>query len=146
MEPTRNPRVTRTQRRVFYNFTQRYGELATINKVNTSDTDYTTGNRTRTYTTMSVRNAVYVPSITQRNVTFTPAMMQAVRQYAWQGGAGQDIETVSFLMADRELRGWGEIEPTQFVMWRGDSYEVVSSNKFDGGVVLNCKTAKGSRP
>jgi hypothetical protein len=148
MEPTRNARVVRSQRRVFYNFTRRYGEQATVNKVDTSATDYDTGNRTRTYTTVTIRNVVYVPSVTARNVTFTPAMMQAVRQYAWQGGAGTDIETVSFLIADQDLRKstWGEIEATQFIGWRGDNYEVVSSNQFDGGVVVNCKTAKGSRP
>jgi len=145
MEPTRNPRVGRSLRRVFYNFSRRYGEQIVLKKVATNGTDYQTGTRTRTYTSTTIRNAVHVPSITARNVTFTPAMMQAVRQYAWQGGAGTDTETLSFLIADQDIRGWGEIDPTQQVTWRGETYEVAGANHFDGGVIVNCVVAKGSR-
>ena len=142
MEPTRNANVTRSSRRFFYNMTRRYGEQATLRKVDTNGTDYTTGDRTRTYTDQTVRNAVYIPPLSQRNVTFTPSMMQAIRQYAWQGGAGQDIEETGFLIADREMRDWGPIDPTQRVLWRNKTYEVVRDQQFEGGVIIWTKVAR----
>lgn len=143
-EPTRNPNVTRSQRRTFYNMSRRYGEQIVIKKVDTSSTDYSTGDRTRTYTEQTIRNAVYIPPLTERNVTFTPAMMQAIREYAWQGGAGQDIEETGFLICYRDLRGWGEFDPTQRVDWRSKTYEVVRSQEFDGGVIVWTKVARQS--
>jgi len=145
MEPTRNARVANSQKRTFYNFTRRYGEQIVLSKVLESDVDYATGDPTRTYTSVTIRNAVYVPPTVARNVTYTPSMMQAVRQYAWQGGAGQDIETVSFLVCERDIRGWGDLDSTQFIQWRSSSYEVSDVQHFDGGVVVHCKIAKGSR-
>jgi len=145
MEPTRNPRIDRAQKRVFYNLTRRYGVQIVLNKVLLSDVDYTTGDPTRTYTTLTIRNAVYVPPQVGRSVTYSPAMMQAIRQFAWQGGAGQDIETTAFLICERDMRAWGALDSTQFVTWREESYEVVDSHNFDGGVVVSCKVAKGSR-
>ncbi len=144
-EPTVNARVSRSSRRVFYNMTRRYGEQIVINKVDTNSIDYTTGSRTRTYTSTTVRNAVHVPTLTARDVTFTPAMMQAIRQYAWQGGAGTDKETTSFMVFDHDIREWGEVDPSQQVEWRGETYEVAGANHFDGGVIINCTIAKGSR-
>lgn len=141
MEPTTNPNVTRSQRQTFYNFTRRYGEQIAIRKVLESDIDYTTGTRTRTYRQDTIRNAVYIPSMTERNVTYTPSMMQAVRQYAWQGGAGQDIQESGFLISHRELRSWGEFDPTQSIVWRGKTYEVVRCQSFDGGVIVWVKVA-----
>ena len=147
-EPTTNARVTRSLRRVFYNFTRRYGVQIVLSKVNTAltnETNYTTGVRTRNYTDITIRRAVLVPSTTARDVTFTPAMMQAVRQYAWQGGAGTDKEMTSFLVADQDMRGWGEVDSTQFLTYNGKGYEVAGANHFDGGVIINCSIAKGSR-
>jgi hypothetical protein len=73
-------------------------------------------------------------------------MMQSVRQYAWQGGAGQDIDTTAFLIADIDLRGWCAIDQTQHIGWQGGWYQVENVNEFDGGVVVQCKQAKGSGP
>lgn len=145
MEPRTNPRVTKSLRRTFYNFSRRYGEQIKINKVDESSTDYETGGRTRTYESVTIRRAVPVPASLTREVSFTPSMMQAIREYAWQGGAGQDIETFSFLVADRDLRTWGEVDSTQFVEWRDNSYEVIRSWSYDGGFVIECKAARGSR-
>lgn len=145
MEPIRNPRVARSQKQVFYNFTRRYGEQIVLRKVLLSDVDYATGSPTRTYTSVTIRNAVYVPPTVARNVTYTPAMMQAVRSAAWQGGAGQDIEHVAFLICERDVRAWGDLDATQFITWRGSDYEVTDAQHFDGGVVATCKVAKGSR-
>lgn len=126
--------------------TRRYGEQIVLSKVATSSTAYTTGSRTRTYTSTTIRNAVRVPTMTAHNVTYTPSMMQAVRQFAWQGGAGTDAETVSFMIADQDVRGWGEVDATQYITWRDESYEVQNANHFDGGIIVNCVAAKGSRP
>ncbi len=144
MEPTRNAIVSQASRRFFYNMTRRYGEQATLRKVETNSTDYTTGDRTRAYTDQIVRNAVYIPPLSQRNVTFTPSQMQAIRQYAWQGGAGQDIEETGFLVAIRDMRNWGEIDPTQRVLWRNKTYEVVRDQRFDGGVIIWTKVARNA--
>ena len=146
MEPDRNPNVSRSQRQVFYNVSRRYGAGLYLYKVATSGTDYSTGAVTRTYDRTYIRNAVHVPNSTTRNVTYTPAMMQAVRQYAWQGGAGQDLDSTTFLISDRDLRGWCLIDPTQFISWRGGWYQVTSVQDFDGGVIVQCKQAKGSGP
>ena len=142
MEPTRNPNVSRTQRQVFYNFTRRYGEQIAVRQVIESETDYATGALTRTYRQETIRNAVYIPPITERNVTYTPAQMQAIRQYAWQG-SGQDVEEAGFLIFHKDLRGW-EFDPTQRVRWRNETYEVVRDQQFDGGVIVWVKVAKNS--
>lgn len=145
MEPTTNPRVQRTLRRTFYSLSRRYGVQIVLKKVLASDMDYTTGAPTRTYTTQTIRNAVVLPSAQQRDVTYTPAMMQSVRNFAWQGGAGTDKHDVTFLVANRDIRAWGDLDSTQYVEWDGQGYEVASATQFDGGVVIGCTAAKGSR-
>lgn len=146
MEPTTNPNVTRTQKQVFYNVTRRYGEGLYLYRVTESTTDYTTGTPTRTYDRVYIRNAVHVPETTTRNVTYTPAMMQAVRQFAWQGGAGQDIETTTFMVAKRDAPTWCGVESTQFIRWRGETYQVTDVQTLAGGYIIQCKVAKGSGP
>lgn len=144
MEPTTNPNVTRSQSQVFYSFTRRYGEQIQLSKVTSSDVDYTTGDLTRSLETLSIRNAVWVPPQRQSQVLYTPAMMQAIRQYAWQGGAGQNIEETMFLVYYKDMRNWGEIENTQTVTHRGKIYDVVKGHTFDGGVIISCKETKGT--
>jgi len=140
MEPTRNPNVSRSQKQVFYRMTRRYGEQIRIRQVIENDLDYATGTLVRSYREETVRNAVYIPPTNQRNVTYTPAMMQAIRQYAWQG-SGQDIDETGFLIAERDIRNWGPFDPTQRVRWRDNTYEVVRDQTFDGGVIVWCKVA-----
>lgn len=146
MEPTTNPRVQRTLRRTFYSLSRRYGVQIVLKKVATSDMDYTTGAPTRTYDSKTIRNAVVLPSAQQRDVTFTPAMMQSIRNFAWQGGAGTDKTATTFLIAGRDIRNWGDVDSTQYVEWNSQSIEVEKVTHFDGGVVVTCKSAKGSRP
>lgn len=143
-EPTANPNVTRTQRRTFYNFTRRYGEQIQLSKVSSSSVDYTTGDLTRSLETTTIRNAVYVPPTRQNKVIYTPSMMQAIRQYAWQGGAGQNIEETMFLISQRDIRNWGEIEATQTVVHRSKTYDVKSVQTFDGGVIISGTETKGT--
>lgn len=144
MEPNTNPNVTRAQKQTFYNITRRYGEQIQLSKVTSSEVDYTTGDLTRSLESTTVRNAVYVPPTAQHNVLYTPSMMQAIRQYAWQGGAGQNLEETMFLISERDIRDWGVIESTQTVLHRSKVYDVVSVQTFDGGVVINCKQTKGT--
>ena len=144
MEPDRNPNVSRTQKQVFYNFTRRYGESLELRRVIESEMDYATGARTRNYVARTIRNAVYIPSTTERSVQYTPAMMQAIRQYAWQGGAGQDIEESGFLIASRDLRNWDEFDPTDRLLWRNRTYELTRVQAFDGGVIIWAKAARSN--
>lgn len=144
MEPTTNPNVTRSQRQTFYNFTRRYGEQIVLSKVTASEVDYTSGDLTRTTESLTVRNAVYVPPTRQSRVLYTPSMMQAIRQYAWQGGAGQNIEETMFLIYQKDMRNWGEVEHTQTVTHRSKIYDVKSSQSFDGGVIISCVETKGT--
>ena len=144
-EPTRNPRVERAQKRTFYNMTRRYGEQITLQKVDENEVDYTSGSRTRSYTEQIIRNAVYVPPSSQRKVLYTPAMMQAIRQFAWQGGAGQDVESTMFLIYQNDIKSWGEFDTSQRVLHRNKVYEVEGHQQFDGGIILNATLAKGSQ-
>jgi len=144
VEPTSNPNVTRSQRQVFYNFTRRYGEQVTLSKVSSSSVDYTTGDLSRSLETKTIRNVVYVPPTRQSRVLYTPSMMQAIRQYAWQGGAGQSIEETMFLIYENDIRNWGEFENTQTVTHRSKVYDVKSVQSFDGGVILSAVETKGT--
>jgi hypothetical protein len=143
MEPNSNPNVSRTLRQVFYNMTRRYGEQIEIRRVIENDIDYSTGNLSRTYRRETIRNAVYIPPITERNVNYTPAMMQAIRQFAWQG-SGQDVQESGFLILARDLRSWGEVDPTQRIRWREHTHEVVRAQQFDGGMIIWTKVAINS--
>jgi hypothetical protein len=71
-------------------------------------------------------------------------MMQAIRQYAWQGGAGQNIEETMFLIYANDMRDWGEVENTQTVTHRNKIYDVKSAQTFDGGVIISCVETKGT--
>lgn len=148
MEPTRNARTVRGLRRTFYALSRRHGEALYLYKVQegSGTTDYSTGIVTRDYDRVFVRNAVPLPTTSKRNVTYTPAMMQSVRNFAWQGGAGTEQVDASFLIANRDLRDWCPIDSTQFVGWRGEFFQVETANHFDGGVIIGCKQAKGSGP
>jgi hypothetical protein len=146
MGPTTNPRVQRTLRRTFYSLTRRYGEAIYLMKVQTGSTNYSSGDVTRTFERVFIRKAVHVPQNSSRNVTFTPAMMQSIRNFAWQGGAGTTEEVETFMIAARDLRGWCTIDPTQMISWHGSTYQITATQTFDGGVIIQCKQAKGSGP
>ncbi|MCP4896246.1 MAG: hypothetical protein GY906_04655 [bacterium] len=141
-----NRNTRRSLNRTFYSISRRYGEPIDIYKVLDRSVDYTTGNKTEQYETANIRNAVPVPTQIGRDVTYTPAMMQSVRKFAWQGGAGLEKEATTFLIAERDIPTWLRIEPTQFVIWRETTYQVVSIIDFDGGYIVNCEVAKGSGP
>lgn len=124
--------------------TRRYGEQIQLTKVSSSEVDYTTGDLTRSLETVTIRNAIFIPPTRQNRVIYTPAMMQAIRQYAWQGGAGQNIEETMFAISHRDIRNWGEVEATQTVIHRNKTYDVKSVQTFEGCVVISAVETKGT--
>lgn len=125
--------------------TRRYGEQITLRKVSADSVDYVAGVRTRTYVEVSVRRAVRIPAISERTVTYSAAMMQAIRPFAWQGG-GQDITESGFLIFTSDIRDWGPFDSTQRIKWNGQTFEVTRSQEFDGGTLVWVKVAQSDIP
>lgn len=141
----RNPNVSRSLKKTFYHMTRRYGEPGYIYKVETGETNYDTGEVTRDVERTFIRKMVRVPSSMMRQVVYTPAMMQSLRQFAWQGG-GTDVEQTVFMVFINDLKDWCEIEPSQWINYDNTSYQIDNVGKFDGGWLLGCKQAEGSGP
>lgn len=143
-EPNVNLRRQAASRRTFYSLSRRYGEQLTLRKLDTDTLDLTTGDTARTYTEAVIRNAVPMPAIEQRSVIYTPSMMQAIRQFAWQGG-GQDLEESGFLIYGPDIPStWGEIDTSQNIVWRDRTHEIVKVQEFDGGVLVWTTEVKSS--
>lgn len=79
-----------------------------------------------------------------RELSYTPAMMQAMRNFAWQGGAGQDSESAVFLILLQDLQGWGEITPTQWLRYEQETFQVVDILRSEGGWILSGRRIPGT--
>lgn len=144
-EPTTNPRQATTLRRVFYNFTRRYGSEAKLYKHESASVDRDTGEKTVTTDRIIIRNVVKTPGRISREVLYTPAMMQAIRSSAWQG-SGSDRLEIGFLIYFADIRSWGEIGPDQWIVHNGRSYQVVEAWEVEGGWIVNGTLTEGSGP
>lgn len=112
-------------------------------RLDDSEVDLDTGQKTHTVSSQAIRRCVQVPIGIARQVIFTPAMMQSLRPFAWQGGAGQNVQETMFLIYKNELRGWGDITPEQWVHFRGRNYQVVEAINTPGGWFFTAKQARG---
>jgi len=139
-----NANLSRTLRNAFYSMSRRYGSRATINRLDSNDTDLVTGQKTKTVSSATIRNCVQIPVQMQRQVMFTASMMQSLRPFAWQGGAGQDVESTMFMVLKTDLRDWGEITPYQWINFKGGNFQIVEVQTMDGGWVFTAKRTRGT--
>lgn len=139
-----NANLSRTLRNAFYSMSRRYGSRATINRLDSHDTDLVTGEKTKSVSSATIRNCVQIPVQMQRQVMYTASMMQSLRPFAWQGGAGQDVESTMFMVLKTDLREWGDITPYQWINFKGGNYQVVEVQTMEGGWVFTAKRTRGT--
>lgn len=139
-----NANLSRTLKNAFYSLSRKYGTQATIFRLDSNDTDLVTGKKTKAVSSAPIRNCVQIPVQMQRSVLYTASMMQSLRPFAWQGGAGQDVESTMFMVLKTDLRDWGEITPYQWINFRGGNYQVVEVSTMDGGWVFTAKRTRGT--
>lgn len=123
---------------------RRYGSKATLYKLSSTDTDYETGQVTKTVEAKSLRRVVQIPVTGSREVTYTAAMMQSLRQFAWQGAPGQNVRETMFLIPFDDLRGWDSIGAEQWIKYGDARYEVVEAQQTPGGWIVQAKQVKGT--
>lgn len=143
--PAFNPRRLQSVRRTFYNMSRRYGQGAYIYRTTEAEVDRDTGERTVETERQFIRFCVQINDTQMRAVLYTPAMMQAIRNTAWQG-AGVDTSSVVFLIYGPDTRNWGDITTTDYVWYDEDAYQVSEALKLNGGWILQAKLAEGSGP
>lgn len=140
-EPAGNPNLLRSQRQTLYNLTRRWGVRIKLYRPLENEVDYATGSLDRTYRETVIRNAAYIPPITERQVIYTPAMMQAIREYAWQG-SGQDVEETGFLIMKRDLEANTPVCLCSRVRYNGKTYEISKFQELEAGWIVWAKTAR----
>lgn len=137
-----NANLTRSLKQTYYRLSQRYGVAGAIFKRTSGDVDFVTGKTTQTIESRFIRKLVRVATGGDaRELTYTAAMMRAMRAFAWQG-SGQDVKNAVFLIQANELRNW-EIASDQWIRYDNQNWHVVSSLKNQGGWIIEAKLAKG---
>lgn len=138
-----NANLNRSLKRMFYRMSQRYGRLGTISRRTSAELDVVSGKTTSTIENRTIRKLVRIAvSGDGREVTYTAAMMQTLRPFAWQG-FGQNTKTSVFLIYFAELRDF-EVTPECWVRYGSENYEVVSALKNEGGWIIEGKLAVGN--
>ena len=138
-----NANLSRSLKRTYYRLSQRYGTVGAISKRTSAETDFVTGKTKTTVENRTVRKMVRVATTGDgREVTYTAAMMQTLRPFAWQG-FGQETKTSVFLIYKDELRDF-DITPECWIRYENESYEVVEALKNEGGWIIMGKLAVGS--
>jgi len=138
-----NANLNRSLKRTFYRLSQRYGQRGLISKRTSTDLDLITGKTASTVENRNIRKLVRVAvSGDSREVTYTAAMMQTLRPFAWQG-FGQNMKTSVFLIYANELRDF-DVTPECWIRYASENYEVVQALKNEGGWIIEGKLAVGS--
>lgn len=142
-----NPTLNRMIRQTLYDLKKRYGDEITVYKLSSATTDYKTGVKAATTTSVDIRKAVVMPTSEVRKFFASISFISASKSFLSPGQQGWDQSQRGFIIDARDIPGF-EFDPEDWIVYRGQRYEVVMIEKleYDTGWLIIGKETKGQRP
>jgi len=131
-------------RRTLYALKRQYGVLVSVHKILDTETKYTTGAKTVTKETYSVRRAIMLPVEAKRVVEQGIAHLSANKMFVSQ--AGFDQEKALFIFDARDLPKDFQFALNDFVVVDDGYYCVteVDEYEYDSGWIIKTHLVKGA--
>lgn len=141
-----NRRMNRFIRRTLYSLKRQYGGRVDVYKLNTTATDYETGEKTYERTMVTVPKCIVLPVKIQREAVQSISHISANKMFVY--GGTYDAGTRTFIIDARDLPDDYEITNDDWLVYNGRRYDMKSITEFEQhtGWVIIGKEVKGVRP
>lgn len=120
---TNNPNLTRLVRETLYQTKKEWGVPVSLYRATASATDYETGEKTMTKTSIDVRLCPVLPMTSVRKFVQSVSYLAASKSFASAGGQGWDQGTRGFVFDARDLPIGHIIEVEDWIVYRGRRYD-----------------------
>ena len=139
-----NYNLIRFIRRAVRMMKREYGNSITVYKLGTVDTDYDTGVKTETHTSVFISRAVVLPVTLTRDVIQTISMISANKKIV-QGGTF-DRGMRKFLIDRTDVSSDWTIEKDDWIVYDGKRYDVKSAEEYEykTGWIVVAKEIEGA--
>jgi len=141
-----NKNLNRFIRRTLYSLKRQYGGRVDVYKLNETETDYETGEKTYDRTMVTVLKCIILPVKIQREAVQSISSISANKAFVY--GGTYDAGTRMFIIDARDLPGVYEIVDDDWLVYSGRRYDIKSISEFEQhtGWVIIGKEVKGVRP
>jgi hypothetical protein len=138
--------MNRFIRRTLYSLKRQYGGRVDVYKLNTTATDYETGEKTYERTMVTVPKCIVLPVKIQREAVQSISQISANKMFVY--GGTYDAGTRTFIIDARDLPDDYEITNDDWLVYNGRRYDMKSITEFEQhtGWVIVGKEVKGVRP
>ncbi len=142
-----NPSLNRMIRATLYDLKKRYGAPISVYKLSAASTDYETGVKSATKTSVDIQKAIVLPTSEARRFLTSISFISASKSFVSPGAQGWDQSQRGFIIEGRDLLNF-EFEPEDWIVYRGKRYEVtlIEALEFDTGWLIIAKHTRGSAP
>lgn len=143
MEPINNANLQRVIRQTIYRLKLEFGALVDVYRLDSSTTDYDTGEITRSITRRRVRRAVKMPEGVSQLQYISPQFTQTQKPFITKG-LGWDEVTNVFLFDGRDLRDFN-FELEDWLVWNHERFEIKAIEELGNkaGWAIGTTAAKG---
>lgn len=142
-----NPAMLTAIRHTLYTLKQRYGAEISVYQLASASTDYETGAKSATKTSIDIRKAPVLPAQEMRRFFASIAFITSSKAFVSPGQPGWDQSTRGFIIDARDMPGV-ELQPEDWIVYRNRRYEfeAIQRIEFDAGWLVVGKELKGSDP
>ena len=124
-----NYNLIRFIRRCIRQMKKEYGNEITVYKLNTATTNYDTGARSKTHTSVYIRRAVVLPVKLSRDVIQTISVISANKQLLQGGTLDQGVRQI---IIDREdVPTTFDIHKDDWIVYSGKRYDVKTVDEYE---------------
>ncbi len=143
----RNPNVIRQVRETIYALKKEFGEPVSVYKLSSASTDYETGVKTATRTSVDVRLCPILPAGVMRKFAQSAAYLKTSAPFTTPGGQGWDQGTRGFIFDARDLPVGYVFEIEDWVVYDSRRYDPKEVIAIEGlGWMVTATEVRGALP
>lgn len=143
-----NPNLVRVVREAIYQLKKEFGVPVSVYKASSASTNYETGVKSMTRTSIDVRKCPVLPSTSIRKFAQSISYLSASKSFASAGGQGWDQGTRGFIFEARDLPIGYVLEIEDWVVYRGKRHDPKQIEELGDGLgwLVIATEVKGALP
>lgn len=140
-----NPNLNRMIRQALYQLKHQFGDTVEVYRGESMKTAVTTGVKTFTLSSFTVRKCIVAPSNLQRRIFASISYISASKPFVSSGGPGWDAEMTTFIFDGRDIPMDYQIEKEDWLVYRDKRYDisVVEQLEFNAGWLVGGNVVRG---
>lgn len=143
-----NPILSRVIRQTIYGLKQHYGNPIGVYKLTSASTDYKTGIKTASVTSVDVQKCIVLPSLIDRDLEQSISYISASKAFTSQGGPGWDEGLRDFIFDAQDLPPGYKWAVEDWLVYRDQRYDIqnIEDLEFSVGWLVRAKEVNGVDP